>query len=514
MLYSHSDDTRSLEDITDSTFATTYSVSNNEFKEEPNNNEPINTKKEGNEQKSRNDLNYVVDPVHTSVMLTVDGEVVPTKRCLLKMRGFTICDDVFPHLLNPKLYPVILFLIVALAVAIVVAARVPNLPDRAYEPKVMLTDLNNATIDAPISDVTQVNFRADNITKVIEGISGPTVFIESSPQYRALKWIIEVDGMVLSYSSHSLVQRYSLMVLFYSLSGETWETRHGYGSDIHECDWFGISCQRGFNNGLNVIGISLTSNGLGGELPKEIRALDQLKKIKLDSNRIHGSIPTEIGELHRMRVFTLFQNQLSGTIPSEIGKLQNAEKIYLNGNMLVGTIPQEIGNCTNLMSLNLGQNFLGGTIPSSIGNLKFLLRLHLFQNKLSSSVPSEISRLSNLITFGAGSNDLTGSIPPELSSIPYLEGLILNRNRLIGTIPSSFGDLMSLKILDMAQNSLTGPVPSSLGKLTSLNIVKFNGNMLTGFVPQDMCKIPIEIFIADCGNKTAKVVCPCCTQCF
>ena len=57
--------------------------------------------------------------------------------------------------------------------------------------------------------------------------------------------------MNLQYNSSNLVQRYTMMVMFYNLSGENWKNDHGFGSGQHECKWFRIRCN--FKNEVQEI---------------------------------------------------------------------------------------------------------------------------------------------------------------------------------------------------------------------------------------------------------------------
>ena len=52
-------------------------------------------------------------------------------------------------------------------------------------------------------------------------ISREVILEENSPQYRALKWIIEEDKFNFMIESSNLAQRYALVVFFYSRSGYT-----------------------------------------------------------------------------------------------------------------------------------------------------------------------------------------------------------------------------------------------------------------------------------------------------
>lgn len=51
---------------------------------------------------------FAVDPNRTILVETLDGIIVPTKRCVLRICGFYVFDDSFRYSLNPKLYPILI----------------------------------------------------------------------------------------------------------------------------------------------------------------------------------------------------------------------------------------------------------------------------------------------------------------------------------------------------------------------------------------------------------------------
>lgn len=493
-------------------------------------------------------IDYIVDPADTVTLpvdYTVDGEVVPSKNCFLRVCGFTIFDDAFPFKLNPKLRP-ILVAVISLAIAATVLSEVYANKFRSTTLNISISDeLNLMTSMSPsyspsdkpsnIPSNEPVDVRVVNITKVLLNISGDAIFNHDSAQSKAFRWIVEEDGMNLTFSSPNLVQRYALMVLYHSLLGEEWIRNHGYGSDIHECEWFGISCY---------------SNGLA-------------KGIQANRNNIRGQLPTEIGTLTGLKIFRLDMNFLSGSIPSEVGKLHKLTVLRLEINFLSGSIPHEIGDCKALHELYLGQNNkLTGTIPSSIGNLEFLQKLFIISNKLSGTIPSEVYRLSHLMFINLKENELTGSIPTELSLLTSLTKLNFAQNRLVGTLPSSFINLDSIQELRLSDNLLTGTIPSnldldskltrfditnnllsgtipeSIGSMSKIQFLLFSGNniegaipseigklnfllelelhhnSLIGSVPSEVCGLSIIQLTTDCANSTTGIVCSCCTLCY
>jgi hypothetical protein len=65
---------------------------------------------------------------------------------------------------------------------------------------------------------------------------------ESSPQFRALRWLANNDTMVLDLDSATsvvlAVERYVLAVLYFATNGEGWKDRGDFLSASSVCEWF------------------------------------------------------------------------------------------------------------------------------------------------------------------------------------------------------------------------------------------------------------------------------------
>lgn len=147
---------------------------------------------------------------------------------------------------------------------------------------------------------------------------------ESSPQYAALRWILDTDSMQLQSSSPFLAQRYALVVLFNVLGGsdgswimdDLWidESSGDAGS---ECLWEGVEC----NEDSLIQNLFLNEMGLQGQLPIEIGALSELKKLDMRGNSLSGELPNEIANLKHLS--KLLQTELCvlhcAAVPSRLG---------------------------------------------------------------------------------------------------------------------------------------------------------------------------------------------------
>nr|KYP36210.1 LRR receptor-like serine/threonine-protein kinase FLS2 [Cajanus cajan] len=85
--------------------------------------------------------------------------------------------------------------------------------------------------------------------------------------------------------------------------------------------------------------IDLSSNGLTGEIPKEVGYLLGLVSLNLSRNNLNGEIPSEIGNLSSLEFIDLSRNHLSGEIPSTLSNIDRLAVLDLSNNDLVGRIP-------------------------------------------------------------------------------------------------------------------------------------------------------------------------------
>jgi len=247
-------------------------------------------------------------------------------------------------------------------------------------------DVSNVPLQQVEIQVSKKNQTADkrygdkdieNHTTILEAVmtalspsTGFNIFNaeQGSPQYKALHWVINDDPMRLgtaishasqSTSSHGLadlrlhlVQRFVLATLYYSSEFENWTNSSKWLSKNHECEWYGISCDKQFlhdtealseppfNDSLGrrnerpqnsvVTQINLQQNNITINkeigIPFELGSLTQLQELDLSKNRIEGSLGPWIGELLLLEILKLNSNRLSGQIPDEMADLHLLRK--------------------------------------------------------------------------------------------------------------------------------------------------------------------------------------------
>merc|ERR1740124_1659872 len=312
-----------------------------------------------------------------------------------------------------------------------------------------------------ISILQQGSVRQDEILKIIKSISGASILNVNSPQYAALRLILDEDGVRQHTSDDALIQRYSIAVLFFSWTLEIVICAES------ECAWNGILCKN------NIV-----------------------TNINLSDSKLLGSLPKELSQLTSLVTVDLSNNLLKSTFPSEIGSLTSLLVLRLNGNGLTSPIPTELGNLMSLSYLSMHSNNLTGFLPGG-----------LFK------ASSRIKKLD------LSNNDLSGHMPHELFNAMSITYLSLDHNSFSSNIHSQIGMLSNLKELYLHFNSLTGIIPHSLGNLTNLSALKLDYNYLTGSMPNEVCRLRSIHLIdlsSDCRGTIPKIHCEldsCCTFC-
>lgn len=375
-----------------------------------------------------------------------------------------------------------------------------------------------------------------------------------SCQNIALNWISDDDPMQLDATfenKNMIIQRYALMVLYNCLnrlpgnSGHVasifgnvvsiWENNSNWGTKIHHCDWFGVSCTAfDATTTDDVVQLKLPSNKLHGQIPPEIKVFYKLKELDLSENEITGTIPYHVcSDLVSLKYLSLNDNKLTGTLPKEIEHCDALHYMHLHHNQLNGTIPSQLNHLGNLKHLFINDNYFSGPIPP-LPNLQHLAKFHLQNNKLNHHLPFAISQMVSLVDFRINDNDIGGTLPPEMDNLERLETfhafnnvlvgsipnvfhevpnlvdlqlqhnrlqnelprtlslcanlttLILDNNQLSGSIPTEYGNLQLLETLRLSDNKLTGPIPTTVGKMLNLEMLHLNHNSFENELPTEI----------------------------
>mmetsp|Transcript_41874 Transcript_41874/g.100522 ORF Transcript_41874/g.100522 Transcript_41874/m.100522 type:complete len:1425 (+) Transcript_41874:66-4340(+) len=346
---------------------------------------------------------------------------------------------------------------------------------------------------------------------------------------RALTWLAQ-DANLTSYSDTKKIQRFTLVLFFYSTGGDDWVHSEEWLTLSDECTWYTSSTFRDSCDASgNLVNLELEDEGLSGVLPPELALLsNSLERLELERSiealpAIKGMVPWELGLLTKLEYLSLSNHDIAGTLASEIGQLARLSVMDLSNNAITGAIPAELGNLQLLNNLYLGSNRLSNTIPVQLGNIPSLVNLDLHGNQLSSTIPSTlIQRLSYLQGgIDLSDNRLTGAIPSTIGQLTGLRATLdMSFNQLSSSIPVQVGRLVLLRRLLLNNNFLTGPIPLSLANMESLTQLDLSSNDLVGSVPPFVCNALVTervsndarpaMFTSDCINE---VDCPCCQFC-
>jgi hypothetical protein len=117
-----------------------------------------------------------------------------------------------------------------------------------------------------------------------------------------------------------IYQRYGLAVTYIQMNGTAWKNSTKWLSDVNECNWYGIKCDK---------------------------TTFQIRTINLNTNNVWGSIPSEISQLRAVSSISLSNNQLSGTIPIEIVSPPTIEHVTLSNNRMIGSISSYLVSSTS-----------------------------------------------------------------------------------------------------------------------------------------------------------------------
>lgn len=234
----------------------------------------------------------------------------------------------------------------------------------------------------------------------------------------------------------------ALVALYNSTGGPKWITKTNWLVTNTPCNWHGISCTL-IGNTTHVTMISLASNNLIGQTPRQLGDLTQLTVLALQNNQLTGTM-LSIGNLINLEQLFLGNNQLTGGIPSQLYEMK-LKVLQLSGNPeLLDHIPQEITMLKTLEVLDLAGTGLRGVIRPELYQLENLYSLDLSGNQLSGEIPLVPDTPNRLRFLDLGQNQLSGKIPQTLNRLKNLECLDLSHNQLTRYIPVSFMDLKNL----------------------------------------------------------------------
>ena len=443
-------------------------------------------------------------------------------------------------------------------------------------------------------------------------IPAGVLLIPDSPEYKALQFMAVEDPLRPIENEERIQQRFALLTLYYEWSGNHWDlvSKDGwpkgyslyssYGAATppmpnnaggsmqtnklnvstsrfdsfpdHECDWFGIQCNKdravvaleldGEESNVDLTGTISTQIGLlpelqtlslrsfpslMGSLPSEIQNLEALSSLSIAHTSLTSVDFDVMAAVSDLRVLHLNNNMLDGTVSTFLTQLSNLQVLDLGGNeQLKGELLNRITEWPQIHTINFAATKISGALPQNIGRLSLLHTLKLHFSSYSGSIPTSIGNCSELFEFSMYASNmgdgLTGTIPTQVGQLKALNSLSFAFNDYLNTtLPTQLGHLTNLRLLEFNDaQQIHGPLPTELGKLTkleyfmglntaitgnvpeefenlsSLKIMNFVGTSLTGTVPEGICDITSLLELEfSCRQSQVDLIEPCaCCQCY
>jgi len=217
----------------------------------------------------------------------------------------------------------------------------------------------------------------------------------------------------------------------------------------------------------------LHANGLF-ELPETLSRLSSLTLLSLANNNLEhpdGGFPNGwTSGLHGVASLDLSRNRLA-ELPEEVCAMQQLRRLILDANSLVSLPELQPGQLPALEVLSASSNRLS-VLPPSVTVLTRLQTLNVADNLLK-TLPA-VSGMAQLAQLNARGNRLRGLHAP-LS--PALRHLDLSRNSIEQIAYDSVKVLDSIQTLDLSHNHLQR-MPLCLGSRTALVDLRLGNNHL------------------------------------
>lgn len=131
----------------------------------------------------------------------------------------------------------------------------------------------NAAEAMSSSPTSSPTFVSSEVLQSASSLSASEAFDDfSSPQYRAVLWMSNVDLVDTTVDDITFEQRYAMVVVYYSFFGEDWLNQEQWlNPDLHECNWStGVLCKFDATARRSFTGFDATRNNLQGSIPAEL----------------------------------------------------------------------------------------------------------------------------------------------------------------------------------------------------------------------------------------------------
>lgn len=145
-----------------------------------------------------------------------------------------------------------------------------------------------------------------------------------SVYYWANRWMLD-DPHLDTYSYERSLQRFGLVMTYYTTHGDNWTRRdHWLSYDVSECEWYSHCSMPEYEDTPicdedgHIIKIALASNNLQGSFIRFSGSFPYLKIYDVADNKIHGTVPHIVSSPY-MEVFILSNNEFEGQLSGDGG---------------------------------------------------------------------------------------------------------------------------------------------------------------------------------------------------
>mmetsp|Transcript_51725 Transcript_51725/g.60432 ORF Transcript_51725/g.60432 Transcript_51725/m.60432 type:complete len:872 (-) Transcript_51725:2473-5088(-) len=243
--------------------------------------------------------------------------------------------------------------------------------------------------------------RMSALYSILSPISGEDdLSNKESAQYRSMEWLAnDDDRQVPINDTKTIIQRYSMAVLYHSTGGVNWyeykpkelPSEQAIKEIMVEATTVmmleaetGVMMQETTGK---TESISFETRDISSEMT-ESNLQDMRQFSVLSANHeCKWLIDVDCDDEYQIKNLDLSDTNLVGTLPREIGQLTNLVTLSLDDNMIVGSIPEEFGGLTNIQYLNLYKNEFTGDLPQSFQNLTQLTYINLSLNQFDDISP-------------------------------------------------------------------------------------------------------------------------------